>query len=176
MHMPVRPLARTLGAAACLLGMTATAAAPSTADSRLKVARSYFEALHAGHWDRVRAVTGPGFRFSDPTAEGHETVITGADDLEDFLNYLQANRTDAAEAVVVDGFVSGPHVALIVRYRGHVDGEVLGTQGGPRRFDTPGVTILTVVGGKVVHHLDYVDYETLERQLRDPARTSGSEP
>lgn len=147
--------------------MSATvAAAPATAEDRLDVARSYFEALHAGQWDRVRALTGPGFRFSDPTAEGHEMVITEAEDLETFLDYLQANRTDAdAEAVVEDGFASGRHVTLVVRYRGRLDGEAMGTEGGPRSFDTPGVTILTVVGGKVVHHLDYVDYETLERQL-----------
>ena len=148
--------------------MSATvAAAPSTAEDRLDLARSYFEALHAGQWDRVRALTGPGFRFSDPTAEGHETVITEAEDLETFLDYLQANRVDAdAEAIVEDGFASGRHVTLVVRYRGRLDGEAMGTEGGPRSFDTPGVTILTVVGGKVVHHLDYVDYETLERQLR----------
>ena len=175
MHMPVRPIPRALLAATCILGMTATTAAAATADSRLEVARSYFEALHAGQWDRVRALTGRGFRFSDPTAEGHETVITGADDLETFLNYLQANRADGAEAVAEDGFASGSHVTLVVRYRGQVDGAVLGTEGGPRRFDTPGVTILTVVGGKVVHHLDYVDYETLQRQLSDSARI-GSVP
>ena len=149
--------------------MSATVAAgPSTAEDRLDLARSYFEALHAGQWDRVRALTGPGFRFSDPTAEGHETVITEADDLETFLDYLQANRADAdAQAVVEDGFASGRHVTLVVRYRGRLDGEAMGTEGGPRSFDTPGVTALTVVGGKVVHHLDYVDYETLERQLGD---------
>ena len=147
--------------------MSATAAAPSAAETRLDVARSYFEALHAGEWDRVRALTGPGFRFSDPTAEGHQTVITSADDLETFLDYLQANRPDGdAAAVVEEGWASGNHVTLVVRYRGRLDGAALGTEGGPRRFDVPGVTILTVVGGKVVHHLDYVDYETLERQLR----------
>ena len=167
---------RTLLGAAWLLGMTvAAAAASSTPEDRLDVARSYFEALHAGQWDRVRALTGPDFRFSDPTAEGHETVITEAEDLETFLDYLRANRADGdAEAVVEDGFASGRHVTLVVRYRGRLDGEALGTDGGPRSFDTPGVTVLTVVGGKVVHHLDYVDYETLERQLRDG--TSGANP
>lgn len=143
--------------------MTATA---SAAEDRLEIAQSYFEALHDGQWDRVRALTGPAFRFSDPTAEGHETVITEADDLETFLDYMQANRPDGdAEALVEDGFASGDHVTLVVRYRGRLAGEALGTEGGSRGFDVPGVTILTVVGGKVVHHLDYVDYETLQRQL-----------
>lgn len=155
--------------------MSAAAAAPATAEHRLDVARSYFEAVHAGQWDCVRALTGPGFRFSDPTAEGHETVITGADDLETFIAYLQANRPDGdAEALVEGGFASGPHVTLIVRYRGRIAGAALGTEGGARGFDVPGVAILTVVDGKVVHHLDYVDYETLQRQLRDPA--PGSPP
>ncbi len=144
--------------------MSAEASEPQRGS--LEVGRGYFEALHAGQWDRVRALTGPGFRFSDPTAEGHEMVITDAEDLETFLDYLQANRTDPdAQAVVEDGFASGRHVTLVVRYRGRLDGEAMGTEGGPRSFDTPGVTILTVAGGKVVHHLDYVDYETLERQL-----------
>ena len=156
--------------------MTANAPAPaSTAEHRLDVARSYFEALHAGQWERVRALTGPGFRFSDPTAEGLETVIAAADDLETFLAYMQANRGDGdGEAVVDDGWSSGRHVTLTVRYRGRLDGEALGTQGGPRGFDVPGVTVLTVVGGKIVHHLDYVDYDTLERQLSEAAAGSGS--
>lgn len=173
-----RSLSRTLLAATWAIGMTATAAAPpSSAEDRLVVARSYFEALHTGQWDRVRALTGPAFRFSDPTAEGHETVVTEAGDLETFLAYLRANRPDGdAEAVVEDGFASGLHVTLVVRYRGHLPGEALGTEGGPRGFDVPGVTILQVVGGKVVHHLDYVDYETLQRQLSDPAPTSGPLP
>ncbi|MYE13843.1 MAG: ester cyclase [Gammaproteobacteria bacterium] len=173
MYKSARPsLCRALLAAAWMLGMTATA---SAAEHRLEIARSYVEALHAGQWDRVRALTGPAFRFSDPTAEGHETVITRADDLETFLDYMQANRPDGdAEALVEDGFASGRHVTLLVRYRGRLDGEALGTEGGPRGFDVPGVTILTVVDGKVVHHLDYVDYETLQRQLSEPA--TGSDP
>ncbi len=154
--------------------MTATA---SAAEDRLEIAQSYFEALHGGQWDRVRALTGPAFRFSDPTAEGHETVITGADDLETFLDYMQANRPDGdAEALVEDGFASGRHVTLLVRYRGRLDGRALGTEGGPRGFDVPGVTIVTVVDGKVVQHLDYVDYETLQRQLSGPAPGSGPLP
>lgn len=88
---------------------------------------------------------------------------------------MQANRGDGdGEAVVEDGWSSGRHVTLTVRYRGRLDGEALGTQGGPRGFDVPGVTVLTVVGGKIVHHLDYVDYDTLERQLREAAAGSGS--
>lgn len=175
MHLRVQPLPRTLLAATWMFAMSATAAAPSTAEHRLDVARTYFEALHAGQWDRVRALTGSGFRFSDPTAEGHEPVITAADDLETFIAYLQANRPDGeAEALVEDGFASGPHVTLIVRYRGRLAGAALGTEGGPRGFDVPGVTVLTVVDGKVVYHLDYVDYETLERQLSDAAPGSGS--
>ena len=67
-------------------------------------------------------------------------------------------------------------MTLVVRYRGRLAGEALGTEGGSRGFDVPGVTILTVVGGKVVHHLDYVDYETLQRQLSDPAPRSGPLP
>ena len=175
MYKRIRPsLSRTLLGAACILGMTATA---SAAEPRLEIARSYFEALHGGQWDRVRALTGPGFRFSDPTAEGHETVITGADDLETFLDYMQANRPDGdAEALVEDGFASGRHVTLIVRYRGRLDGAALGTEGGPRGFDVPGVTILTVLDGKVVHHLDYVDYETLQQQLSDAAPGLESQP
>ena len=152
------------------------AALPSSAaEDRLEVARSYLAALHSGQWDRVRALSGPGFRFSDPTAEGHETVITKADSLDTFLDYLRANRPEGdADAVVVDGWASGRHVTLMVRYSGRLEGAALGTAGGPRRFDVPGVTILTLVGGKVAHHLDYVDYETLERQLRDPVSSPGS--
>ena len=166
-----RPLSRAVLFAAWMISMTATTAdPPSSAEERLVVARSYFESLHTGQWDRVRALTGPGFRFSDPTAEGHKTVVTGADDLETFLEYLQANRPgDDDEALVEDGFASGRHVTLVVRYRGRLAGEALGTEGGARCFDVPGVTILTLVGGKIVHHLDYVDYDKLEHQLRDPA-------
>ena len=49
---------------------------------------------------------------------------------------------------------------------GSVDGALWGARPDKTiRFSTNGVTVLTVERGKVTHHLDYADYETINGQL-----------
>lgn len=155
-----RPFALILWA--CGLTATTGAATEAHADN-LEVGRGYFEALSAGDWDRVRALAGPRFRFSDPTAEGRETVLTSASDIETFVAYLQAGREAVeAEAVIERAFASGSLVTLVVHYRGRLRGDAPGPG---RSFDAYGVAILTVTDGKVTEHVDYIDYETIDRQF-----------
>lgn len=155
-----RPFALILWA--CGLAATTGAATEAHADN-LEVGRGYFEALSAGDWDRVRALAGPRFRFSDPTAEGRETVLTSASDIETFVAYLQAGREAVeAEAVIERAFASGSLVTLVVHYRGRLRGDAPGPG---RSFDAYGVAILTVTDGKVTEHVDYIDYETIDRQF-----------
>ena len=132
----------------------------------LAVAQDYFRALYAPDHDRVREVASPAMTFSEPTAEGQGRVITSADSREEFLSYLQANSVGSdAEAIVDRAFQTGRYATLFVTYRGVVDGERLGRPGDRVAFEAVGVTILTVENGLVTHHQDYVDYETLDRQL-----------
>ena len=129
----------------------------------LAVGRGYFEALAAGDWDRVRALAGPGFRFSDPTAEGREAVLASASDIETLLRYMQAGRElIEPETAIERAFASGRLVTLLLHYRGRFRDEA---PGGARAFDAYGVAILTVTDGKVVDHVDYIDYGTIDRQL-----------
>ncbi|MYE13842.1 MAG: ester cyclase [Gammaproteobacteria bacterium] len=156
---------RTLALAVCgacfLAAMSGGASEPH--HDNLDVGRSYFEALSGGDWDRVRALAGPGFDFSDPTAAGRETVLTSASDIETLVGYMQAGREAVeAEAVIERAFASGSLVTLIVHYRGRLRGD---TPGAGRSFDAYGVAILTVTDGKVTAHVDYIDYETIDRQF-----------
>ena len=59
-------------------------------------------------------------------------------------------------------FASGSLVTLIVHHRGRLRGD---TPGARRSFDAYGVAILTVTEGKVTAHVDYSDYETIDRQF-----------
>ena len=132
----------------------------------LAVAQEYFRALYAPDHDRVREVASPAMTFADPTAEGQPVAITSAASREEFLSYMQANSVGSdAEAVVDRAFQTGRYATLYVTYRGTVDGEALGRPGARVEFETAGVTVLTVEDGLVTHHQDYVDYETLDRQL-----------
>ena len=154
-------------AAGCLVmsGVDDRARAQGESDV-LAVAREYFRALYAPDHDRVREVASPAMTFADPTAEGQAVAITSAASREEFLSYMQANNVGSdAEAVVDRAFQTGRYATLYVTYRGTVDGESLGRPGGRVEFETAGVTVLTVEDGLVTHHQDYVDYETLDRQL-----------
>lgn len=157
MHIPVRrTLVLALWGACCL---AATGTAVERTPGNLEVGRSYFEALAAGDWDRVRALAGPAFRFSDPTAAGRETVLASASDVETLVGYMQAGREAVeAEAIIERAFASGPLVTLIVHYRGRM-------RGAERSFNAYGVAVLTVTDGRVTEHVDYFDYETIDRQF-----------
>ena len=157
MQIPVRrTLALALWGACCLAAMGAVA---ERTPGNLEVGRSYFEALAAGDWDRVRALAGPAFRFSDPTAEGRETVLASASDIETLVRYMQAGREAVeAEAIIDRAFASGPIVTLIIHYRGRM-------RGADRSFDAHGVAVLTVTDERVTEHVDYIDYETIDRQF-----------
>lgn len=156
-----RTLTLALLHACCLAAMGAGASEPQRGS--LEVGRGYFEALAAGDWDRVRALAGPGFRFSDPTAAGRETVLASASDIETLVRYMQTGRELVdAETVIERAFASGRLVTLFVHYRGRFRDEA---PGGVRAFDAYGVAILTVTDGKVTEHVDYIDYATIDRQL-----------
>ena len=159
------PSRRTLALVLCLAcGLASTTAGGTEAHpDNLEVGRGYFEALSAGDWDRVRALAGPRFRFSDPSAAGRETVLTSASDIETLVDYLQAGREAVeADAIIERVFASGSLVTLVVRYRGRLRGDAPGPG---RSFDAYGVAILTVTGGKVTEHVDYIDYATIDRQF-----------
>ena len=162
MRLPVRrTLALALLNTCCLAAVGAGAGEPQRGS--LDVGRSYFEALAAGDWDGVRALTGPGFHFSDPTGAGRELVLASASDIETLVRYMQAGRELVEpETVIERAFASGHLVTLILRYRGRFRDEA---PGGARAFDAHGVAILTVTDGKVTDHVDYIDYETIDAQL-----------
>ncbi len=159
MHIPVRrTLVLALWGACCL---AATGGATERTPGNLEVGRGYFEfeALATGDWDRVRALAGPAFRFSDSTAEGRETVLASASDIETLVRYMQAGREAVeAEAIIDRAFASGPIVTLIIHYRGRM-------RGADRFFDAHGVAVLTVTDERVTEHVDYIDYETIDRQF-----------
>ena len=172
--MRTLPRRRLLVVSFAVLSATAAPNLGSSEESdlTLSTAVSYFKALYRADYDRVRELSAPEMRFTDPTAEGQETVITSAPNREEFLAYMKANMPPPGPEppiVINSSFETGRFAVLDVTYRGEIDGTEFGTPGKPRRFETRGVTVLTVEDGKVVHHRDYVDYETLRRQLAAPS-------
>ena len=139
----------------------------------LSIAEGYFKALYMGDYDRVREIAAPEMRFSDPTAEGQEAVITSAANREEFLEYMEAVMPPPSTEIrhVIDSsFQTGGFAVLVWTYRGEVSEDESETKGGSSGLETKGVTILRVEDGKVVEHHDYVDYETLQRQLASQMR------
>ena len=131
------------------------------------VAREYFHALHSREYDRVLRLTTEDMRFSDPTAEGQEMVITNAG-RDEFLEYMEKGSAGLdASATIEDSFKTGKYVVLRVLYEGKLPGDAMGAPGQTLAFHNEGVTVLVVEDNKVVEHIDYVDYETLFQQFSE---------
>jgi len=125
---------------------------------------AYVEQRH----DDMAALLAPGVLFQDPTAQ-----IFAAD------GGVARRGDDVVMAAICEGFAPvfefGMEVEKAVYTNHHaifmgtcsytLEGAALGIQRESASFEHQSVVIVEVVEGKVVTHLDYLDYSTFEEQL-----------
>jgi hypothetical protein len=132
------------------------------------VAESYLDALCEQDFGKLAGLMDPKILFEDPTLSlfsGEGLSIEGRDGT---LAHLQRNAKKAAKSAVDvrESFVSGEHVVMRLNYvtKGSQTRELAERGNAGFRLGTSAVTILRIKQGRVVHHLDHVDYASILRK------------
>ncbi|MEM1179730.1 MAG: nuclear transport factor 2 family protein [Acidobacteriota bacterium] len=142
--------------------------APANPDEQKRLALEYLGALADADWEKQRSFYTDESVFEDPTADlfGEPWRLSGADEITDFW---RTNYEGSGTLGVVNTFdrifVNGSRVVLVYDARVRFDGLQVGFPGERLEGTIQGVTVLRIEGGKVLHHLDHVDYAGAERDL-----------
>ncbi|MEM9598333.1 MAG: nuclear transport factor 2 family protein [Acidobacteriota bacterium] len=167
MTMMLQRLVLTL----CLLALPqATTAQEAVADpgEQKRLALEYLGALADADWEKQKTFYTDESVFEDPTADlfGEPWRLSGADEITDFW---RTNYESSGTLGVVNTFdrifVNGSRVILVYEARVRFDGVQVGFPGEQLEGTIQGVTVLRIEGGKVLHHLDHVDYAGAQRDL-----------
>ena len=152
------------------LAMLLAAPSPGWAQaesSPLEVAHTYLSTLYAFDFAGLSELLAEAASFSDPTAvlfagtelsyEGRDAIVAG------FEAGAAGSRNASFE--VLHEFESGDRAVLTVTYRTELDGSAFGRPGEWIGVQVPAVTVLTITGGQVDEHIDYVNYAVLLQQV-----------
>jgi len=143
----------------------------STPASVLDTARTYLETLYRFDWEAVTPLLAEDALFEDPTSVIFGTETSRLEGRKAILDFFKNSSAGIGETSfeVLRSFSTGEYAIFELVYRTEGDGAVLGYPGLPMKLKVPGTTILQVRDGKVVHHLDHIDYESLLRQVEEQA-------
>ncbi len=136
-----------------------------------ELSRTYLEALCANDFEALKPLLSADALFEDPTRvtlTGEVQRIQGrAAMLENFAKNARSGASSEVE--IVESFVTGEHVVMRLNYRSQGSANVIRLEGDKPSVELkiPAVTILRIQKGRVVHHLDHVDYASILRQA-DP--------
>lgn len=136
--------------------------------SNLEVGRQYLQSVYAFDFSALEASLHPDAVFEDPTAvvafPGEAWRFTGRSAILDFFRQSSKGIVDAGFQVRSE-FATGEFVVFYLEYWSDVKGEVLGIPGQIVSIKMPGVTILRIRNGLVIHHADHVDYDLFIEQV-----------
>ena len=131
------------------------------------LALRYLESLYGFDLDALEQLTAHDVVFHDPTSAvfpGGPWRYEGRGAVLDFFR----RSTEGVEEHSFDverSFTSGELTVLELTYHTRGDGAPLGHPGVSLKLDVPAVTVIRVRDGLVVEHQDFVDYDTLRRQV-----------
>ena len=179
MHLLAAPNRALLLFFGCACGLVASAPGPAQApphdpDRIRSLAEGYLATIQAQEWRKMQAFLDPDARYLDYSMEhfGRERMdLRGAGAIVDFW---RTSSEDAGSSEIElrfsERFLAGPNLILIGESRGTNAGAAwrLPMETFESRF--PQVTHLRVVDGKIVRHVDHVDYGTAERQIAEQVR------
>lgn len=174
MDSPMKQILKSAGLAVALLACHPAAsvladehAATDMQDAEA-VARAYMAHYSALDLDAMASFWADDIMFSDPTAlgeglgeDGHQ--MHGRDEARATLQaFIDANRPIELGFDWHTVFESNDRVIFM----GHVNALYpTDTDGQTFRWRSPQVTVLTVREGKIVHQVDYADYDDADRSL-----------
>ena len=188
-HVPTHLLCRLAvglisGLAVGLVGADAALAAekePPPSDPVQAVAMDYLETLYRFDFDSLSELASPDLILEDPTAAfttGEPLRLEGLAAVVDVFRSF-AETVDSVELKIEHTFTSGDHVVAYLEFVTVGDGAFAGRPGVQISLRVPVVTVLRVQDGRVTHHLDHADYESMLRQATGAESGSaepGSEP
>jgi len=129
------------------------------------VADAYLTHLYAGELAEARGLLHADAVFEDPTSApvGGPWRFEGADAILGF--FARSLESASASSFTVErAFTAGEYRVLTLTYTTQGDGEVFGIAG-QVKGSTDAVTVLRVRDGRVVEHLDLVDYPRLLAEI-----------
>ena len=151
------------------LPLAMTAEEPPAEPGELKrIALEYLEALANADWEKQRTFYTDESVFEDPTADlfGEPWHFRGADEITNFWRTSYEGSGTLGVTNTFDRiFVNGSRVVLVYDALVRFDGLQVGFPGEQLEGHIQGVTVLRIEGGKVLHHLDHVDYARAQRDL-----------
>lgn len=151
------------------LPLAISAEETSTEPNELKrLALEYLGALADADWQKQKTFYTEESVFEDPTADlfGEPWHIRGADEITDFWRTSYESSGTLGVVNTFDRiFVNGSRVVLVYDALVRFDGLQVGFPGERLEGTIQGVTVLRIEGGKVLHHLDHVDYARAQRDL-----------
>ena len=162
----------------CLLSLAASAPAdagelspetlPPESAALKQIALDYLETLAAADWEKQKTFYTEESVFEDPTADlfGEPWHFQGPEAISDFWRTsFEGSGTKSVENHYLRIFVNGSRVVVEYDATVRFDAARLGFPGQDVEGTIHGVTVLRVEDGKIVHHLDHVDYAGSLRKL-----------
>ena len=141
--------------------------------NNLEVGKHYLESLYAFDFSTLKASLHADAVFEDPTAvaafPGQASRFSGRDDILDFFRQSSKGIVGAGYQIQSE-FTTGEFVVFNLQYWSRVEGEMLGVPGKIFSVKMPGVTILRIKNGFVIHHTDHVDYDLMLKQVAEQSK------
>ncbi len=137
------------------------------------IAHQYLAAIQAMDWVTMESLLAPGARYQDLTMEYYDRDaidLNGSAAIARFwMNSSRDSATDSIRYDVREHFQAGPCVLVIATTHVRVGGAYWHLE--QESVDVQGTLIvyLKIVEGRVVHHMDFVDYGTAMKKI-DAAR------
>jgi len=166
-----------LGAAVALglLAVAPSAFAQQAADpypvdpELLEIGRGYLETVYRFDFEAQAEYYTEESVFEDHTVDVFDTTwrFVGPDEIVGLFRDTLPETPLRVTVDIQDAFIVEDRVHFYVHYINTGDGAPLGRPGETITVVVKGFTILRIVDGKVLHHLDYIDYPGMYRQAAE---------
>jgi hypothetical protein len=135
----------------------------------VEVGREYLETVYRFDFAAQRVFYTDESVFEDPSAAifGQPYRSEGGDAIVGFFRGTLPETELTVRVEIQDAFIVGDRVHFYVHYHNTGDATPFGYPGERVTVVAKGFTILHIVGEKVLHHLDYIDYPGMFRQARE---------
>jgi hypothetical protein len=137
----------------------------------IEIGRDYLDTVYRFDFAAQATFYTPESVFEDHTVDilGQSWHFTGPEEIVDFFRGTLPDTELLVRVDIQDAFVVADRVHFYVHYYNAGDGTPLGYPGTQMEVVARGFTILRIVEGKVLHHLDYIDYPGMFRQAAEQA-------